>query len=66
MANTIRRISVGVTKENLRQLDTMCEEFGESKSQVVKRALTILFYISKNQGSDKNQDNKELLKNAIT
>ncbi len=46
MADTVKRISVGLSKEDLRSLTALSEAFGETPSQVVKRGLAILTYIT--------------------
>lgn len=40
MTSTKKRIHVALTKENLRQLESLMSHFGESRSEVMKRALT--------------------------
>jgi hypothetical protein len=42
MATIINRFTLCLTKENQRQLDELCEAFGENKNQVLMRALQIL------------------------
>jgi len=46
MPSTIKRTHLSLTKETLRQLDELALEFGESKGEVMKRAITILYYIT--------------------
>lgn len=53
MATTQKRIHLSLTKENLRELDLLCNHFGENKSEVIKRALIILHYITFNKNEDK-------------
>lgn len=43
MASTLKRVHIGLTKEDFRQLEELMIEFGESRSEVIKRALIILY-----------------------
>lgn len=47
MATTVKRASIGLTKETLKQLDYLKKELGENTSQVVKRAIQELYSIIK-------------------
>lgn len=59
MARTvIKRTSICLTKESLRVLEELKEKFGENSSQVVIRALTILYSAHKNKEENKNDTNK--------
>jgi hypothetical protein len=42
MATTIKRISVSLTKEDLRQLEELKDHFGESINQVAKRSISFM------------------------
>lgn len=46
MATTQKRITLALTKEDLRQIDELVKHFGENPSQVIKRALIILSHIT--------------------
>lgn len=41
---TLKRTSFCSTKEMHRQLELLCETFGENKSQVISRALQLLHF----------------------
>lgn len=60
MAKTIRRVCFCVSKETSNQLAQMCEEYGENQSQVIKRALTLLHYITFNKNEAKNESDSTL------
>lgn len=49
MNTTKKRITITLTKEELRELTKLGLKFAENPSQVIKRALTILNYITFNQ-----------------
>jgi hypothetical protein len=44
MTTTIKRRSLCLTLEMQRQIDDLCERFGENPSQVMMRALQVLHY----------------------
>lgn len=46
MPTTMKRIHLSLTKEDLRQLETLGSYFEETNSQVIKRALILLHYIT--------------------
>lgn len=46
MSSTIKRIHLALTKEDLKQLEELMDRLGESKSEVIKRALILLHYIN--------------------
>lgn len=59
MSTTKKRISICLTKEDLRQLKTLCEEFQENPNQVYKRALILLFHNRfNNKNENKNDESK--------
>lgn len=43
MPTTIKRAHIALTAENWRQLETLMQRFGENRSEVMKRAITVLF-----------------------
>lgn len=43
-SKVVKRISVALTKEDLRQLNELCASFNESISGVMKRALMFCYY----------------------
>jgi hypothetical protein len=43
MASTVKRISIALSREDLRQLEALKLHFGESQSCVMKRALNALY-----------------------
>ncbi len=45
MSTSVKTISVRLTKSDVRQIDEMVEYFGETRSEVIKRALILLHYI---------------------
>ena len=49
MATTVKRISIALTKEDLRELGLLCEFFEDIQSNVIKRALTTLYALTLNQ-----------------
>jgi len=44
MTTTIKRVTLNFTKEDVRMLDQMCMRYGETKQDVIKRALIMLYY----------------------
>jgi len=46
MASTKKRMSLALTKEDLREIDLLCKLFEENPSQVIRRAITLLHYIN--------------------
>lgn len=48
MSTTIKRITLNLTKEDMRIIDQMCIRYGETKQDVIKRALIMLYYDLKN------------------
>lgn len=44
MASTVKRITLALSKEDLKQLNKLCEEYGETPSEVLKRALTYFYF----------------------
>lgn len=55
MAITQQKISMGITKETQRQLIELCELLGDNRSQVIKKAIDLLYTREKgrsNNGSD--------------
>jgi hypothetical protein len=40
---TVKRMCLALTKEDLRELEFLVNHFGESKSQVIRRALIKLY-----------------------
>lgn len=43
MPRTLKRAHIALTEENWRQLEILMRRFGENRSEVMKRAITILF-----------------------
>ena len=43
-STTVERTSFCTTRETKRQLDALCELFGENKSQVIMRGIQMLHY----------------------
>lgn len=43
MAKTIKNISVGLTKESLKELDELCKFYEENRSTIVRRAISSLY-----------------------
>jgi predicted DNA-binding protein len=43
MSTTVKRITLALSKNDLKILTKLCEELGESQSVVIKRAIT--FYL---------------------
>lgn len=57
MTTTVKRISISLTKEEQRQLMALCEWCGENKSQVIHRAICLLYQAEKDfQDSQKGSD----------
>jgi len=58
MRKTITRVSIGLTKEDVRVLDILCDKLGESKSTVIKRGMNMLhsstFYFDKDIKNEVN------------
>lgn len=52
MANTVKRISIALSKEDLRQLQFLMSAYGESASRAVKRAMNHLFHVLKEKQKD--------------
>lgn len=46
MATTIKRITLALTKEDLRQLDELSKMFEEDISKIIKRGIILLYYLS--------------------
>ncbi len=46
MATTEKRISLALTKEDMRQIEVLKTFFEENPSQIIKRALILLHYIT--------------------
>jgi hypothetical protein len=44
MATTEKRITLALTKEDVRQIAELCLLFGESQTQIIKRALILLHH----------------------
>jgi hypothetical protein len=53
MATTAKRISIALTKEDVFELESMCDRFGENQTEVIKRALILLHYITFNEDKEK-------------
>lgn len=58
---TIKRQSIAITEGELRELDALSDHFGEPISQVIRRSITLLYYITfnqsnKQQGCNENED----------
>ena len=49
MSTTMKRITLALTKEDIRELDLLADLFSETRSQILKRALTLLHYITINE-----------------
>lgn len=49
MDTTALKLTVRITKEELRQLEKLTNDLGESKSQVVRRALNDLYNKKSNE-----------------
>lgn len=43
MTTTVKRITLALTKEQQRQLEALCELYGETQSQVIHRAVSVLY-----------------------
>lgn len=46
MSTTAKRISVYLTEKDIRELEFLMEKFGENQTQVFKRALILLSFIT--------------------
>ena len=46
MNTTVKRITLALSKEDLKELEFLNNHFGESASQVMRRALILLHYIT--------------------
>ena len=55
MATTAKRLSIALTKEDLRQLKVLSDYFEETNAQVIKRALTLLHYITMSENQAANR-----------
>lgn len=52
MSTTQKRITIAFTKEQLRELNLLCEHMGETSSMVIHRAVTMLHrYVEENMAS---------------
>ena len=58
MFTTKKRMSISLTREDLRQLNDLAKFFEETPSVVIKRALAILFYTTFKE--KKCQDNQSM------
>jgi hypothetical protein len=57
MTTTVKRIHLGITKEDEREIKALCNHFNENTSQVIKRAIILLNYITFYTG-DNNVEKK--------
>lgn len=46
MPTTIKRTSISLTKEDVRQLNKLGKHFGEAQTQVIKRAILTLDHLT--------------------
>lgn len=46
MTTTVKRVSFALTKEDLRELEKLSTHFEETPSQVIRRALILLNYVT--------------------
>lgn len=46
MPKTTKRISIALTKEDVREIKLLCDFFEETQSAIIKRAIIILHYIT--------------------
>lgn len=46
---TAKRITIAFTKEDMKQIETLCNKFGETPSDVLKRALMMFHYLTFNK-----------------
>lgn len=49
METTQKRIHLALTEQDLKELESLEKHFNENRSQVMKRALTLLSYITFNK-----------------
>jgi hypothetical protein len=54
MPRTIHRLTLALTKEDQFELEFLMDKFGESKNQVYRRALTILYNLTLQQDQGQN------------
>ena len=40
-----KRLSVSLSKEDLRKIDSLADEFGESKASIVQQAVRLYYYL---------------------
>lgn len=45
MSTTEKRITLALTKEQLKELDELSNKFRESPSSIIHRAISLLYYI---------------------
>lgn len=46
MSTTAKRISIYLTEKDIRELEYLMEKFGENQTQIFKRALILLNFIT--------------------
>ena len=46
-----KRFHMSLTKEDIKNLDYLIQHFGESKNQVLRRGLILLYYITTKEDS---------------
>ena len=44
---TINRLTVGLSKEDMRKIDSLADEFGESKASIVQQSVRLYYYLHK-------------------
>jgi hypothetical protein len=45
MTTTIKRTSLALTKEDIRIIETLCKHYGETQTDVIKRAIVFLEFM---------------------
>ena len=53
MSTTEKRITLALTKEEARTLRQLCEHLSENQSQIIKRAIMLLYYTTFIANEDK-------------
>ena len=58
MPRKLKRAALALTEESCRQLEILMHRFGETRSEVMKRAITLLWFNSLNEKIDKITEEK--------
>lgn len=59
MADTLKRTSISLCKEDVKQLERLCKHFGESSTGVIRRAIIMLHHITIKNEDKKNERDEQ-------